>query len=142
MVERITRQQRRAMQRQMQGMTPEQAERMIVAYRKAEEAKREEARKLAPGIVDDVMEKIRKELEPQIRQTARDQTKAEMLILIMAYEHIDRGHTGKYLGKWIRGLLEFCDAVMREGSGIEGLRKILEEECGIVLEDVLDQKGA
>lgn len=132
----ISRQQRRAMQRKMAGLTNDQAERMISALRDAGEAKKEEARKMAPGIVDDVVAKVQKEWEPVVRRKVRNEAVDEMLVLVMAFEHIDRGHTAQYLVKWLNEFMSFADAVTREGNGVDGLRKILLDECKLRVSDV------
>lgn len=125
-MQRITRQQKRALQRKLANSKKEDVERIIAA---AEEAKRQEVAKQNPAVVVEVIRRVREIEEPGIRSKAI----ADTLIMIMAYEHIDRGHTGTYLKKWLRGFNDFGIAVGNEGGGVDGLRKILLEECGLDL---------
>ena len=56
---------------------------------------------------------------------------ADMLIMVLAYMHIDKHHRGDYIRKWLHEFNEFGDAVNRSGEGIPALIDILRDECGL-----------
>ncbi len=93
-----------------------------------------QARKDAAAIIsNDVYARLKREWEPRVQAGAM----GDLMIMILAYLHIDRRHTGTYIKKWISGFNEFGDAVNREGhEGIEGLKRILKDECGLDVGDL------
>ena len=123
----VTRQQRRAMKRKLLGVSNEQAEKMVLAVRENTSAKRQAAKDEVPAITAQVTERIKRDWEPRIRAQAC----ADTLIMVLAFEHIDRGHTGKWIAKWIHDFNEFGDAVNDSGEGMQALIDILKNECGL-----------
>lgn len=116
----ITRQQRRAMERKTD---------IFNGFRKVqarENSRQQKAREIAQKILPELKE----DWEPRIKKKAITRT----LIIAMAYMHIDKRHTGKYLEAWIKGFNEFADAFQRSGEDIETLEQILLEECGLAIE--------
>jgi len=131
----ITRQQRRAMKRKLGGkITNEQAENMILALRestaKGKQALESEVSRQKREISERCIQRIKREWEPRIRAQAC----ADTLIMVLAFEHIDRGHTGKYLAKWLHEFNLFGDAVNDSGEGMQSLIDILAQECGLDIE--------
>ena len=119
----ISRQQRRAMKRKLNKVTNEQAEAAILALREHSASRREAARGVAPGIY----EKLKREAEPIVAAQAT----ADTLIMILGFLHIDKGHTGKYISKWLHDFNAFGDAVNNNGQGLQPILDILRDECGL-----------
>ena len=107
----VSRQQRRAMQRKFPGMDKEHAERMVLAVREAGRASR-----------DIKADEIQAEAW------------GEMILMVLAYLHIDKGHTGKYLRKFLDELDDFMASVSKRRGAAEELKQILKDECGFDLE--------
>ena len=60
---------------------------------------------------------------------------AQMLCLVLSFLHIDKGHTGAYLKKWLREMDSFAVSVNGYGPGsLLELSRILRDECGFDLE--------
>jgi len=123
----VSRKQRRAMQRKLAGISNEQAERMVHAIRENSTAKRQEAKEHVSRIADEVYEKIKTVVEPD----AYSRGMADAVVLVLAFEHIDRHHTGPYLRKWLHEFDEFGEAVDDSKEGTGALLKILQDECGL-----------
>lgn len=119
----ISRTQKRAMKRKLGGLSNEQAEAAILAIREHSASRMQAAKAVAPKIY----ERLKRELEPEIAARVT----AETLIMILCFLHIDKGHTGKYLSKWLRDFNAFGDAVNENGQGLDPLIDILRNECGL-----------
>lgn len=87
-------------------------------------------------VADEVKRHMENDWEPKVQAGAM----GNLMIMILAFLHIDRHHTGQFILKWLREFNEFGDAVNREGqAGIEGLKQILKDECGIDVGDVFEE---
>lgn len=126
----VSRQQRRAMERKLAGISDKSAEGVILALRDAGNAQRHEVDRIRPEIERDVMRIFRERIEPEIRAQAQ----GDLITLILAFEHIDRRHTGKWLAQWLHDFNSFGDAVNDSGASVAELRDILREECGLDVE--------
>lgn len=108
----------------MKGITDETAQKTIDAINSVAEARREETRKIAPDIAENVLSQLKKEYLPDLRA----KVSGEMLVLVLAFEHIDRHHTGAWLRKWIREFNTFADDMKRGKVEFSELEKILLDE--------------
>lgn len=96
---------------------------------------RRELAKMKPKEFEAYIESI--SLEKETKAFYRGQ--AKMIYLALAFLHIDKGHTGKYLRKWLAELDNFVLSVNGYGPGsMEELNRILIEECGF---DMLKEYG-
>lgn len=117
------------------GLAKKAAKKRKMALVKPQQARRD----AAAIISNDVYARLKKEWEPRVQASAM----GDLMIMILAYLHIDRRHTGEYIKKWISGFNEFGDAVNREGKeGIEGLKKILLDECKIDVGNLFEELRA
>lgn len=123
----VLRKQRRAIRRKlaMQGISEETAQKAIDAMGEIADARRQEARAAIPAVTQEITEKLKKEITPDIYAQAM----ADSLIMILAFEHIDRRHTGQWLRKWLKEFNAFGEAVRDSGEPLSALIKILREEC-------------
>lgn len=108
----VSRKQRRAMQRKFPGMDKEKAERMVLAVREAGRASR-----------DVKAEEIQAEAW------------GEMILYVLSYLHIDKGHTGKYLRTFLNELDDFITSVSKCPGASSKLKQILKDECGFDLDE-------
>ena len=67
-------------------------------------------------------------------KTMQSDTIGQMLALIVAYMHVKKGHTGKWLKEFTKEFNEFCDDMMLERVKVDDLFKMLLEETGVDFE--------
>ena len=101
---------------------------MVVALRESGKNSEEERQR----IIAETMKKLENEKFPSIRAQAC----ADTIRLVLAFLHIDRGHTGKWLRQFLQDFNRFGDdvnifsRVQKERiQAEEELDKILLEEC-------------
>lgn len=138
----VSRQQKRAMRRKLvaKGITNETAESVIIALRKAETAKAREARAMVPGIAEDVYKRLQTEVEKmkaefeaekaEMEERIKYEAMGDAVLMVLAFEHIDRHHTGRWLRQWLQDFNEFGDDISASGEGMDAIKNILLEECG------------
>ena len=107
----VSRQQRRAMQRKFPGMDKERAERMVLAVREAGRASR-----------DVKADEIQAEAW------------GEMILMVLAYLHIDKGYGGKRLRRFLDELDDFMSSVSKRRGAATELKQILKDECDFDLD--------
>ena len=86
-------------------------------------------RKIAmKGLTNETVDKI----AATVDENTANKVIAEMLIAMAGFMHIERGHTGAWLKKWLRDFLDFTDAINDFGYGGKGIKEvadILLTEC-------------
>ena len=67
----------------------------------------------------------------------QDDTIGQMLVLIIAYMRMKRGHRGEWLCKFTRDFNEFCNDMMMEKASVDQLLNLLQEETGVDFQQLL-----
>lgn len=117
------RKQLRTMRRKlaMKGVSDETAQKVI-------DAANIHTARVKAEIANDVTENLLKKRKADIRAEAM----GELIIMLLAYEHIDNGHTGDWLRQYLKKLWSFVDAVESKSEGkldLAELKQILLDEC-------------
>jgi hypothetical protein len=76
------------------------------------------------------------EREAALKEMQSD-TIGQMLVLIIAYMRIKKGHTGKWLVEFTKDFNEFCDDMMLDRVKVDDLFQMLQEETGVDFEKLL-----
>ena len=92
-------------------------------------------KKIKRQIVAKTLDKVKQSLQPKIFAEAM----ANSIIMVLAFEHIDRHHTGTWLRKWLTDFDDFSQSVKKSGEPISSLCQILRDECNF---DVLGEYKA
>ena len=82
-------------------------------------------KKIKRQIVAKTLDKVEQSLQPKIFAEAM----ANAIIMVLAFDHIDRRHTGTWLRKWLTEFNDFAESVRKSDEPISSLCDILRNEC-------------
>lgn len=120
----LARKQARALSRKMSGFSTPQAMAAIEEIKMAAAADREALR---AEITANCYRELEKEIKPRIM--------GDMMLLVMAFLRVKKGHTGQWLHQFLLDFNEFADDMEREGTNADDVKDLLMDECGL---DVLE----